>query len=384
MKMYDTVFICINNIRYNIKRLLFSIISLSLFILSVNMSIFYLMSLQEGFLKNVENNDSLKFVQIESGKIEKEFTNADILSISDIDGVVCVFPRTTVKIKVNDNAQDINVMLLGIPDKALKYFIEGGKLFKNKNDIYVSFLYKDALKRDYISMSLLTDTNNEKKIDANIAGFYNNKYILDFEKGISLAGLEFVNNINALYSGVSKESYLENTKFDKYIIVVNDVLKVQDVIKRLKGRGYSTYSALDGLKTIPSISKVVIIIGLLLVFLFGLISIVSTILIIKEIFQNRKKYIGIMMTVGFSSKYILRLMLIELFIISLISFAVTSVISFILMPIFGLLVGDISIKTFLIVLSLNFPILALMVVISCFNFVLKLSRENVVELLKAH
>lgn len=383
MRMYDMLFISFKNIKNNKKRLLFPIISLSLFILIMHISVVYLLSLKEGISKNISSNQALKFIEIENKAEQKDFTPKDISEIEKIKGVKCIFPRATVKVETNNYlGKRVNLMLLGIPDAAAQEFLNQNQAFESSKDIYISKEYKDNFKGEQLDLNLVAADKNSNAIEVHISGEYNNMHILDLEKGISLAPMTLVNSINAKYAGLSEEEYLSSNKFIKYIIIVNDLSKVEAIAKQLDSKGYSTYYQLKAMKELPAISRFILIIGLVLGVFIGFVAIITTNLTVKEIFYSRKRYMGIMLSMGYSNKNILQLLLAELFFIALISYALSSGLILIMMPIFNFFIATISFKIYIEILICSFPLILFMVILSGLKAAINLSNENVIKLLK--
>jgi putative ABC transport system permease protein len=373
MKVKDYLSLGFKNFQRSGRKNIAPIIIITVGILLFNIVTSFFTSITSSVNETVVDNSSLKFVHISS--VEGDLTNADLEKLSGVDGVHSVFPRTESFIGIERNKEKITTTLIGVPDNSVQYFAEeenkslsGNGILLNKN-IRSSLEEGDPIKISY-TVKVKENEGIRKELDASVESKIEPPYLISFPEDISIASLELVQTLNAGFLGLTLEEYLQNPSYQEAIAIIPDVNSVSKAANQFDEMGYMTNYSLKASKSIPVIAKILASVGGILVVVLLIFAGTSIASIINQSLHSRYGEIGIMRAIGFKQKHLMKLFTVEVTIISIISFCLSILLSFIALKAIEHYVNNLGFADYTFILSIGtYQILASLVVIFLVSFI---------------
>jgi putative ABC transport system permease protein len=372
MKAKDYLSLGFKNFQRSGRKNIAPIIIITVGILLFNIVTSFFTSITSSVNESVVDNSSLKFVHISSA--EGELTNTDMEKLREVDGVHSVFPRTESFIGIERNKEKITTTLIGVPDNSVQFFtkedkaLSGNGILLNKN-ITSSLEEGDPIKISY-TVKVKENEGIRKELDASVKSIIEPPYLISFPEDISIASIELVQTLNAGFLGLTLEEYLQNPSYQEAIAIVPDVNNVSKAAKQFDEMGYMTNYSLKASKSIPVIAKILASVGGILVVVLLVFAGTSIASIINQSLRSRYGEIGIMRAIGFKRKHLMKLFAVEVTIISILSFCISILLSFIVLKAIEHYVNNLGFADYTFILSIGtYQILASLVVILLVSFV---------------
>ncbi|MFS0657148.1 ABC transporter permease [Bacillus sp. 179-C3.3 HS] len=395
MKLNDYIKLSWNNfLRNGFKSVApITIISLSIIILNIILSLFS--SITSSVNTTVIDNQSLKIIEISSNS-ENELTSSSFKELKEIDNVVTAFPKIEAFVGVEYKNGKTTTNLVGVNDKGLEYFTSNKVKGIRDNQLVINSSLTDELSpNEKVKISYTVKVKDGEGIrktkKALIQSKFDQFYLDNYPEDISLGSIDFVEKLNADFLGLSLKDYRKNLTYEFGSVIVNNVENLPQVADDIEKLGYDTGYSLKASQSIPLVAKVIIAIGgivLIVLLIFSGISIAS---VIGQSLRNRYKEIGIMRTFGYEKSHLINLFSIEVLIISLISFVISVISSFIIIELLDSYLGkfmgvnfDFSVNMTGIQIFISLILIVLVSFISSFRPILKASSINITEIIRGN
>lgn len=333
MKIVDLLLIVKKNILRNINRSVvsFAIITLGIFVFTVTNSITD--GITEISKKQIMENKSLCEITVSKDMFAENspvLTNKNIKKFRSINNVTNVYPDIQIVVGINNEKEESGVAYVsGVPTIALPDILKGETF--NDNDTKVVILpsivqigENSYNGEEYYGKSLTIEYNaldskgeqDVKTYNAKVIGLY------DVEKGSHATNEIYIPIQDGLFmqaeqKGLSVKNYNNIASFENVFVKVKDEQYVNQVSSNIQNMGFDTYSVHDELNEIPGVVNFIMLIGSgvsLLVMVAGVMNISITIL---QMTRNRKKEIGLMKAIGYTTKRIMMVFLTENIVVSL-------------------------------------------------------------------
>lgn len=377
----------------NKKKSFNSIIIIIIALTLLNIICGMIIGIKNSLNKSIEENNNLKFISVES-KNDK-ILNYDVINeFNKIDNVTIAFERIQTQVGLRNDKYKYVTTLLGVPDKALKYFDSNLEKYNSENSIIINNSIEDI---DTIPINSNLILNYTIRIDQNegiqgekainISNKYTLNSILDLPPDTSLAPIDLVYDIKSNLYNISKEEMYENNNIDKVIVVVDNVDKLNSVSRKIEDMGYITNYSMKSAQELPQFSKFIIGISsiiIIILLIFSCINIHST---IQQTLNQRKKEIGIMKALGFTGKHILNILLFEMIYLICLTFVISLIISALI--IFNInsnfsnaSIGISSINFNYIQIIIDIIIVSVVVILSTLKTIIKFSNLNPIDIIR--
>jgi putative ABC transport system permease protein len=393
MKFKDYLGLGYKNFKRNGKKNIAPIIIITIGILLFNIVSSFFTSITASMNETVVDNGSLKFIQVSSpgGDLKEE----DLEKLKDVETVTKVFPRAESFIGIEKNKEKVTTTLIGVPKDAIKFFTDeqestslGANGILLNSNVDTTFSENEQMKISH-TIKVNESEGIRKQKEAIFKGTFTPPYIISFPEDISLASLEFVQQLNADFLGLTLEQYLQNPSYSQATIIVSDVDNVNQVAEDVESLGYITDYSLKASKSIPVIAKILVSIGGILIVVLLIFAGTSIASIINQSLRNRYGEIGIMRAIGYKRKHLIRLFSVEVSLLSLLSFCLSIVLSFVSLRLIEYYVNSLGFVnyTFILKLSGKQILLSILVIflvsfISSARPIRKASSINVSDILK--
>ncbi|MGP7818810.1 ABC transporter permease [Niallia sp. 01092] len=323
-----------NNFLRNGFKTLSPIIIITIGIIVFNVVTGFFSSITTSMNTTVIDNDSLKFIEVVPTP-EKELTMDDFHEMNKINGVITSYPKVQAFVGLEYGVNRVSTNLVGVNNKAVRYFTSGKDESIKNNEIILNSNIVDTLKPgDSVNISYTVKVKEGEGIrkikKGKILSFFNQFYLANYPEDLSLATLDYVEQLNAEFLGLSLADYRKNLVYEFGTVIVDDVENISHVAEQIESLGYDTSYALKSSQSIPMVAKIIITVGgvvLVILLLFSGISIAS---IMGQSLRGRYKEIGIMRAVGYERSHLIKLFSVEVLYISLISFFASITLSFII------------------------------------------------------
>ncbi|WP_305961152.1 FtsX-like permease family protein, partial [Bacillus safensis] len=309
-----------------------TIITLSIIILNIILSLFS--SITASVNTTVIENQSLKLIEISSNS-ENELTSGSFKKLNEIDNVVTAFPKIEAFVGVEYKNSKTTTNLVGVNDKGLEYFTSNKDKMINNNQIVINSSLADELaSNDQIKISYTVKVKEGEGIrktkNTTIQSKFDQFYLDNYPDDVSLGSIDFVEKFNADFLGLPLKDYRKNLTYEFGTVIVNDVENLTQVANDIEKLGYDTGYSLKASQSIPLVAKIIIAIGGIILVVLLVFSGVSIASVIGQSLRNRYKEIGVMRTFGYEKSHLIKLFSIEVLFISLISFVISIISSFII------------------------------------------------------
>ncbi|MCR8848282.1 FtsX-like permease family protein [Rossellomorea sp. SC111] len=393
MKVSDYLTLGIKNFKRSGKKNIAPIIIITVGILLFNIVSSFFTSITASVNESVVDNSSLKFMHVSS--IDSSLKNEDLAKLKEIEHVHNAFPRTESFVGIEKNKEKVTTTLVGVPNDSIKYFTKSLKetnlpdngILLNSN-IDSTLQQGEPIKISY-TVKVKENEGIRKEVESEVYDKVEPPYIISFPEDVSIANLEFVQTLNAAFLGLTLDEYLQNPSYEEAILIVPDVNNLSQVAKDVEDLGYMTEYSLKASKSIPVIAKILASVGGILILVLLVFAGTSIASIINQSLRSRYGEIGIMRAIGYKRKHLIRLFTVEVSIISIISFCLSIMISFIALKLIEQYVNSLGFADYTFILSLSaYQVLASMGVIFLVSFIAsaypirKASSIQVSEILK--
>ncbi|MEL3970811.1 FtsX-like permease family protein [Rossellomorea oryzaecorticis] len=392
MKTTDYYSLGFKNFQRNGKKNIAPIIIITVGILLFNIITSFFTSITSSVNETVVDNSSLKFIHVSS--VDGDMKDTDLEKLKNVEGVHSVFPRTESFIGIENNKEKITTTLIGIPDNSIQYFTDEKNLSLSDNGILLNKNIESSLEKGdptKISYTVKVKENEgiRKELNATIQSKIEPPYLISFPEDISVASIELVQTLNAGFLGLTLEEYLQNPRYQEAIAIVPDINAVNEAANQFDEMGYMTNYSLKASKSIPVIAKIIGSVGGILVIVLLVFAGTSIASIINQSLRSRYGEIGIMRAIGFKQKQLIKLFTVEVTIISIISFFLSILLSFIALKVIEQYVNNLGFADYTFILSISaYQALASLAVIFLVSFlasaypIKKASSIQVTDILK--
>ena len=155
--------------------------------------------------------------------------------------------------------------------------------------------------------------------------------------------------------------------------------------------GYDTNYSLKSSQSIPMVAKIIIAIGGIVIALLLVFSGISIASIISQSLRGRYKEIGIMRAVGYERNHLIKLFAVEVLYISLISFVLSTSLSFILIKVISYFMNQSNLSNFQFNVTMDikqvvisFILIIFVSFISSFRPIMKASSTSIIEIIRGN
>ncbi|MEK4337446.1 MULTISPECIES: ABC transporter permease [Bacillus] len=370
-----------------------TIITLSIIILNIILSLFS--SITASINTTVIENQSLKLIEISSNS-ENELTSGSFKKLNEIDNVVTAFPKIEAFVGVEYKNSKTTTNLVGVNDKGLEYFTSNKDKMINNNQIVINSSLADELaSNDQIKISYTVKVKEGEGIrktkNTTIQSKFDQFYLDNYPDDVSLGSIDFVEKFNADFLGLPLKDYRKNLTYEFGTVIVNDVENLTQVANDIEKLGYDTGYSLKASQSIPLVAKIIIAIGGIILVVLLAFSGVSIASVIGQSLRNRYKEIGVMRTFGYEKSHLIKLFSIEVLFISLISFVISVISSFIIIELLNSYLEksigvniDFSVNMTWIQIFISFILIVLVSFISSFRPILKASSIHITEIIRGN
>ncbi|MGD6818780.1 ABC transporter permease [Metabacillus sp. 84] len=284
--------------------------------------------------ETVMENDSLKFIEVVSTP-DKALKQEDFNELKQIDGVSTSFPKVQAFVGLEYGKNKITTNLIGVDGPALSYMTAGKANSIKDGDIVLNSALADDLKQgDEVNVSYTVKVKEGEGVRESTKGtiqsLYDQFYITNFPDDLSLATIDYVENLNAQFEGLTLEQYRSGLTYDFGTVVVQNVEDVTPVARQIEELGLDTIYSLKSSQSIPMVAQIIMSIGGVIIVLLLIFSGISIASIIGQSLRGRYKEIGIMRAVGYEKSHLIKLFSVEVLFISVLSFAASIILSFLI------------------------------------------------------
>ncbi|WP_052866387.1 ABC transporter permease [Streptomyces niger] len=116
----------------------------------------------------------------------------------------------------------------------------------------------------------------------------------------------------AAKAGVPEKSYLSSVGYDQLTVVAASSGKVADVQHRVQQLGYPATTLQQELSALPTVLELIRSVGKVLVVVLGLLSFAGAVTVTGALARQRVREIGILKAVGFRTRSVLSLLIVEM------------------------------------------------------------------------
>lgn len=384
-----------SNFRRNGFKTLAPITIITIGIIVFNVITGFFSSIASSMDSTVIENDSLKFIEVVATP-ERELKREDIQKIKEIKGVVTSFPKIQSFVGIEYENDKLTTNLIGIDNLAVPYFTSNKTTTIKDNEIvFNSSLANDLHKGDKVQVSYTVKVKEgegfRKKIKGQILSLYDQFYITNLPEDLSLATIDYVENINAEFVGLPLEDYRENLSYDFGTVIVKNVENVGLVANEIESMGYDTIYSLKSSQSMPMVAKIIVTIGGVVIILLLVFSGISIASIIGQSLRGRYKEIGIMRAVGYQRVNLIKLFSVEVLYISLISFILSISFSFIIIKVLEYFINRSRIINFTFNIEMNinqvlisFLLIVIVSFLASYRPIVRASSTNITELIRGN
>lgn len=395
MRLSDYLKLGKNNFLRNGFKTLSPIIIITLAIIVFNMVTGFFTSITDSMNNTVIKNDSLKFIEVIATP-DKTMDIHSFENIKRIEGVASTFPKVQSFVGLEHDQDKITTNLIGVDNKAVHFFTSGKKDVIKEDEIILNsglttkIKEGDSVKVNY-TIKVKEGEGIRKLKDAKISTLYNQFYINSFPEDISLATIDYVESLNAEFVGLSLDDYRKNLTYEFGTVIVKDVEDITKVAKKIEDMGYDTNYSLKSSQSIPMVAKIIIAIGGIVIALLLVFSGISIASIISQSLRGRYKEIGIMRAVGYERNHLIKLFAVEVLYISLISFVLSTSLSFILIKVISYFMNQSNLSNFQFNVTMDikqvvisFILIIFVSFISSFRPIMKASSTSIIEIIRGN
>lgn len=162
-----------------------------------------------------------------------------------------------------------------------------------------------------------------------VVGVYDAVKNFNSPNAVYIPYIDLMNINNSIIENSKGASFPSNNEI---IAVVNSYSNVESVIKKLNTLGYSAVvESLIG--QINQMKNFIFLVGLIMIILVSIIGVINIALTVINTVKDTQKEIGLMKSIGYTNIHVILITLFEMFILSVISFVLTSVLISIIFPI---------------------------------------------------
>lgn len=371
------------------------IVIITMGIIVFNIVAGFFTSITESMNTTVVENNSLKFIEVVATP-ENELKMKDFKKISGINGVVTSIPKVEAFVGLESGDIRETTDLVGVNNKSVSFFTSGNNQYIPDDSIILnSSVAKELKVGENIKVSYTVKIKEGEGIrktkSGKISSRYDQFYLASYQDGFSLASIDYVEQINASFLGLSLEDYRRNLNYDTGTVIVKDVEQITNVAKKIEALGYDTSYALKSSESIPTVAKMIIAVGGIIIILLLILSGISIASIIGQSLRGRYKEIGIMRAVGYQRSHLIKLFSIEVLYISLISFVLSTIFSFILIKGIEFFLNRSNEIDYIFNISMNgtqilisFGLIVLVSFFASFRPILKASSINITDIIRGN
>ncbi|MGE6552941.1 ABC transporter permease [Bacillus mycoides] len=395
MRLSDYLTLSRNNFLRNGFKTFSPIIIITLAIIVFNVITGFFSSITDSMNNTIIKNDSLKFIEVVATP-DKKLNSDNLKEIKKIAGVASTFPKVQSFVGIEHSQDKITTNLIGVDSQAISFFTTGKKSSINGTEIILNSTLSDKIKSgDSIKVNYTIKVKEGEGIrkftDAKILSLYDQFYINNYPEDVSLATIDYVENLNAEFVGFSLEDYRRNLTYDFGTVIVKEVEDVTKVAKRIESMGYDTSYSLKSSQSIPMVARIIVAIGGIIVSLLLVFSGISIASIISQSLRGRYKEIGIMRAVGYQRNHLIKLFSIQVLYISLISFILSISLSFIIIKLLSYFLQQskfinyqFNVEMDIRQIAISFILILLVSFVSSFRPIMKASSTSIIEIIRGN
>jgi putative ABC transport system permease protein len=386
MKIKSLMNIVLKNILRNRMRTIINMVIIVVGILVFMITISLSNGIAKTSKKQILENSSLRkiTVSVDVFSDNNQVLQMDFIQeMNELQHVDVVYPDLQLVAGIYNKENECGVAYAkGLPSKALPKIQKGEPFKENETKVLiipeeVTFGSNTYDGEEFLGKVIKLEYNvlNEKEeqdvkyYEGKVVGVYSSSN-KDIAQNQIYIPMEDMIVIQAEKRGLTLEAYHQIGTYQNAFILVDDEQYVESICSDIESHGFSTYSIHEELNTVPGIVKYIMVIGGLitaLVFGSAVISISAT---IAQATKNRRKEIGIMKAIGYSTSDVIKIFLAESVIVSVIAGVIGLILSKIILLIienrvaqneqFHAITMEISLENIIIVLAvcLFIPIIA--------------------------
>lgn len=386
-----------------------TIVSITLVLFNVFLSIF--IGINNSFDKAVVSNKSLQVIEVQSSRSKSTQLTLDSISTLDKNNnVLIAYPSVDLSIyfapdTMMEGDPTLFVNAISLPDIAIPFFTKSKQPKISEKGIIISKSFAEKIKlfKSPINLSIgdeitfklnkLIGVTQQTSMGTVIdIEFIVEDIVDDLNSDLGASNiyinLETAINLNLESEGQNNKD-LSNLKIYNAVVIVKDINKLEEVSREISKLGFQDTYSLSKIKTLPTLSILVGIVGILLVGTLIVFSVINIATLVSQQLKLRHIEFGILRCIGYTKRNIMDITIMELIFITIYIFMIVSIFSFLIIYFINFLLITLNLKTqgFEVILNiyqfpLSFAILFLMTIGTNLVVLVKHSKLTPIELLK--